>query len=127
MTIGEVAKRTGLAPSAIRFYEEERLIQPAGRRSGRRVFDERALAQLAVVELAKRAGFTLAEVRQLVTDFGKTRWRRLAERKLGEVREAARRLETMTILLEKLLGCRCPDLDVCGRVIQGRARPEQRP
>ena len=96
MRIGELARRTGLAPSAIRFYEGEGLLPTVRRLSGRRVFDETALDHLTVVQLAKDAGFTLAEIRRLVNEFGKNRWRSLAERKLGEVRLAAARLQTMT-------------------------------
>jgi MerR family transcriptional regulator, redox-sensitive transcriptional activator SoxR len=118
MLIGQLSRRTGIAASAIRFYEQERLIPRVARLSGRRVFDDSALAQLVVVQLAKQAGFTLAEIRQLVNDFGKNRWRRLAERKLGELEVAARQLQTMTVLLEKLLKCKCPDIEFCGRVIQ---------
>ncbi len=118
MGIGELSRKTGLAPSAIRFYEQEGLIPRAERLAGRRVFDERALAHLTVVQLAKDAGFTVAEIRRLVGEFGKNRWRSLAERKLGEVRCAAERLQTMTILLEKLLRCDCPDIDFCGRTIR---------
>ena len=65
MTIGELARRTGLSPSAIRYYEQERLIPQARRVSGRREFEEGVLAQLVVVQLARNAGFTIAEVRRL--------------------------------------------------------------
>ena len=119
MRIGELSRTTGLAASAIRFYEGEGLLPKARRLSGRRVFDETALDQLTVVQLAQDAGFTLAEIRRLVNDFGENRWRNLAERKLGEVRLAAARLQTMTRLLEKLLRCDCPDIDFCGRTIRG--------
>jgi len=122
MKIGELSHRTGLPPSALRYYEQERLIPLARRRSGQRDYDERDVTAVAVVQLAREAGFTIAEVRQLVGEFGRNRWRRLAERKLGEVRETAGRLQEMTRLLEKLLDCDCPDLDFCGRVIQKRSR-----
>jgi MerR family redox-sensitive transcriptional activator SoxR len=126
MTIGELSRRTGLAPSAIRYYQEERLIPPPRRRSGRRDFDAGTLSQLVVVQLARDAGFSIAEVRRLVTEFGRDRWRRLAERKLGELRSAAERLRVMTGLLEKLLECECPDIEFCGRAIsRARARPSR--
>src|SRR5215475_7438600 len=119
MTIGELARRTGLPSSTIRFYERERLVPAAPRVSKRRVFGDEAVAQLSVVQLARQAGFTLAEVRRLVNDFGRDRWRRLAETKLGEIRASERRLRSMAALLEKLLECECPDLEVCGRMIGG--------
>ncbi|MGH9364346.1 MAG: MerR family DNA-binding protein, partial [Thermoanaerobaculia bacterium] len=85
-------------------------------------FDDRSVAHLVVVQLAKDAGFTLAEIRQLVTEFGENRWRRLAERKLVEAQVASERLRTMTLLLEKLLKCKCPDIEFCGRALQRHNR-----
>ncbi|HSS45290.1 MAG TPA: MerR family transcriptional regulator, partial [Thermoanaerobaculia bacterium] len=95
MLIGELSRRTGISPSAIRFYEEVGLLPRPVRLAGRRVFDDRSLAHLVVVQLAKGAGFTLAEIRRLVTEFGKNRWRSLAERKLVEVHTASERLRIM--------------------------------
>jgi len=118
MTIGELARRTGLARSAIRYYEQERLIPRAARVSGRRVFDEASLAQLEVVQLARDAGFRLSEIRRLVTEFGRDRWRRLAVQKLAEVQATAERLRAMAELLEKLVGCECPDIEFCGRALR---------
>jgi MerR family redox-sensitive transcriptional activator SoxR len=122
MEIGELSRRTGLSPSAIRYYEQERLIPPAERRSGRRVFDEGMLAQLVVVQLAREAGFTLAEIRQLVNEFGRNRWRSMAERKLGEIRVTTERLRTMSVLLTDLLECECPNIEVCGRALRREAK-----
>jgi MerR family transcriptional regulator, redox-sensitive transcriptional activator SoxR len=130
MLIGELSRRAGIAPSAIRYYEDQGLLPRAGRVSGRRVFDDRSLANLMVVRLAGDAGFTLAEIRQLVTEFGKNRWRRLAQRKLGEIQAASERLRSMTVLLEKLLECKCPDIEFCGKAIEksaAAARPRRSP
>ncbi len=125
MKIGEVARRCGVSASALRYYEQERLIPPVPRRGGRREFDDRSVTAVAVVQLARRAGFSIGETRQLVGEFGRNRWRRLASRKLDEVRETAVRLQEMTRLLEKLLDCDCPDLDFCGRVIRKRSNLEK--
>ena len=122
MEIGEFARRAGLSPSAVRFYEQERLIPRAERRSGRRVYDDRSLAAVVVVRLAREAGFSIAEVRRLVNEFGRDRWRRMAEQKLEEIRFTTERLETMTVLLTRLLGCECPDVEFCGRVLERHAR-----
>ncbi len=121
MRIGELARRSGLRPSAIRYYEQVGLLPRAPRQSGRRDFDEESQARLAVVRLAKETGFTLAEIRRLLTEFGEQRWRRLADRKLEEIRATIERLGTMTVLLEKLLRCKCPDVEFCGRVIRRNA------
>jgi MerR family redox-sensitive transcriptional activator SoxR len=122
MQIGELSRRTGISPSAIRYYEQERLIPPPNRVSGRRSFGEGILAQLVVVRLARDAGFTIAEIRRLVNEFGRNRWRRMAERKLTELHATAVRLQTMTGLLEKLLECECPDIEFCGRALGHEAR-----
>ncbi|MGE5413665.1 MAG: MerR family transcriptional regulator [Syntrophomonadaceae bacterium] len=118
MGIGELARRTGLSASAIRYYEAQRLLPRPERRSGRRVFDESAVAQLVVVQLARDAGFTVAEVRQLVTRFSADRWRPLALRKLAEIRRATERLRAMAAVLERLIACDCFDLEVCGRALR---------
>lgn len=118
MTIGELAERTGIAASAIRYYEEKKLLRTPRRVSGRRVFDDDAIAELTVVQLAKDAGFTLAEIRQLVNDFPVSRWKRLAEKKLRDIELASSRLRMMTMLLEKLIKCQCFDLETCGRALR---------
>ena len=123
MRIGELAARTGLAPSAIRYYEQEGLLPRVVRRSGQRVYDERALAWLVVILLARDAGFTIGEIRELVTEFPAARWRRLAERKLAEVERARTRLSEMKRLLLRLLACGCADLEACGLAIARRKRP----
>src|SRR6266849_5458324 len=118
MTIGELAERTVIAASAIRDYEEKKLLRTPRRVSGRRVFDDDAIAELTVVQLAKDAGFTLAEIRQLVNDFPVSRWKRLAEKKLRDIELASSRLRMMTMLLEKLIKCQCFDLETCGRALR---------
>jgi DNA-binding transcriptional MerR regulator len=126
MTIGELSRRTGLPSSTIRYYERERLVPSPPRVATRRVFRDEAVAQLEVVRLAREAGFTLSEIRRLVNDFGRDRWRRLAETKLAEIRASEERLRAMAALLTKLLDCRCRDLQVCGRMI-GRSRANRPP
>jgi MerR family redox-sensitive transcriptional activator SoxR len=118
MTIGEVAREAGLATSAVRYYEQLGLIPPAVRRSGRRVFDQRALTQLRVVVLAREVGFSLDEIRQLVAEFRRQRWRPLAERKLREIAATQAQLRAMSAMLERLLQCRCFDVEVCGRALR---------
>jgi len=66
MTIGQVAKASGLSASAIRFYEKEGLLPPPVRASGQRRYDRRVLERLAVLEFAKECGFALKEVRTLL-------------------------------------------------------------
>ena len=126
--IGEVARRCGLAPSAIRYYESEGLIARPARRSGRRVYDESVLDRLQLVELAKRAGFTLGEVRGLLAGFSRRtppgeRWRALTKAKRAELDARIAEAERMKRVLEVVARCRCPSLDDCSRALRsGSAR-----
>ena len=118
VSIGELARRAGLNPSAIRYYESVGVLPPPERRNGRRVYDPDALYLLNAVEVAKRAGFTIAEMRAL---FGSDErreapsevWNRLASRKLEEVDELIARAEAMKALLEEGLRCGCLTLEEC--------------
>ena len=67
--ISEVARRVGLQPSAIRYYEMIGLLPPARRISGQRRYDTTVLYRLAVIQRARQVGFTLDEIRQLFFGF----------------------------------------------------------
>ena len=62
LDIGEVAERSGVPASALRFYEEKRLIASVGRRGLRRLFDAHVLERLALIALGRSAGFSLDEI-----------------------------------------------------------------
>jgi MerR family redox-sensitive transcriptional activator SoxR len=120
LSIGEVAERAGIAASAIRYYEAEGLIPKAPRRSGRRVYELSILDRLALIELAKAAGFTMADIKRLVGAFRKKtppgeRWRTLAASKRAELEERIAEAKRMKRVLDVLMGCECPTLDDCSR------------
>lgn len=122
LTIGEVARRAGVRPTAIRYWEGEGVLPPPPRVGGQRRYDESVLARLAVVRLAQAVGFSVAEVRALVEGFDERgvapdRWRGLAERKLGEVDALIARAEGMKRVLEESLQCDCLTLDTCERAL----------
>ena len=124
--IGEVAKRAGIASSAIRYYEGEGLLPRAARIRGRRVYDEGILERLTFIELAKRAGFTVAEIRKLLGGFARSappgvRWRALAERKMEELDRRIEEAETMKRMLGVVMGCECPTFDDCARAMTDSA------
>lgn len=118
MTIGEVAKRSGLRASAIRFYEKTGILPKPLRAAGQRRYDGAVLEKLAVIERAKNCGFTLDEVVLLFNGgVASELWRALAEKKLAELEAAAERIRGMRALLEKR--CQCADIAECGRRILG--------
>jgi MerR family redox-sensitive transcriptional activator SoxR len=129
MTIGTLAQQAGLRPSAIRYYERLGLLPAPHRRSGRRDYDPDAVAQLAVVQFARSAGFTLRDTRQLVRGFSPAmaagpRWRALAAAKVREIDALIGRATAMKALLERVsANCSCETLIECGR---GLARNRER-
>ena len=114
LTIGQLADQAGVNPSKIRFYERHGLLPEPQRESGRRRYDDEALRRLQVIDIAQRAGFTLAEIRELA-DGGEPRdLRALAERKLPEVDALIARAHAMREWLELARECDCSSLDLCG-------------
>ena len=122
MTIGEVARRAGVRPSALRYYERVGLLPAPGRVNGRRRYDGGALREgderLAVVRVAQRAGFAVSEIRTLLDGFSENtppseRWRVLARDKLPEVEALVNRALGMRDLLERGLRCECLSLKDC--------------
>jgi MerR family redox-sensitive transcriptional activator SoxR len=124
MTITQVADRSGLNASAIRFYEKEGLLPKAARSGGRRSYEASILERLAVLQRARDCGFTLAEIKQLFHGFREgtppsERWQTLARRKLVELNVLSRQIAVMKKMLRKT--CECRDLQECGQRILRRA------
>lgn len=121
LRISEVARRAGLRPSAVRYYERIGILPAAARRSGQRLYDETVLHRLALIDVARRTGFTLADIRVLFFGFregtpASARWRALSRRKLAELDAGLRRLREMRRILIRLSDCcRCSELMECGR------------
>jgi MerR family redox-sensitive transcriptional activator SoxR len=127
MSIGQVAQRCGLAPSAIRYYEKAGVLPKPIRVSGQRRYAADVIGRVRLVQVAREAGFTIAETRTFVAGFSTTtppaiRWRTLAERKLAEIERQMKRLRRMKTLLESSFHCRCLSVDDCARLI-GRLPP----
>jgi DNA-binding transcriptional MerR regulator len=123
LTISEVARQVGLRPSAIRYYERVGILPPTQRISGQRRYDTTVLYRLAVIQWARRVGFTLEEIRQLFFGFGNVtraseRWQKLSRRKLVELDVLMNGIKTVRRLLKKMMqNCRCDTLEQCGKGI----------
>lgn len=118
LTIGQIARRAGLNVSAVRYYEAQGLLPEAPRIGGQRRYAEDTLARLGVIDVAKRAGFNLDDIRVLLeaSDAGEpahARLQELAQRKLPEVAELIERAQAVQTWLEYATGCDCDRLDVC--------------
>jgi MerR family redox-sensitive transcriptional activator SoxR len=122
LTISEVARQVGLAPSAIRYYEHMGILAPPHRVSGQRRYEPAAIYRLAVLQRARQVGFTLAEIRQLFFGFRKAapaseRWNKLSKQKLAELDEMMNRIRTMQEVLQRLQNCKCSALEQCGKAM----------
>jgi len=129
MTIGEMARRAGLRPSAVRYYEKIGLLPKSERIGGQRRYQPGILNYLAVIDTAKRAGFRVEEIKKLFHGFGRGipashRWQLLARRKITEIDELIARARKMKRLLEKADRCKCLDLENCGSVFLAHSREE---
>jgi Zn(II)-responsive transcriptional regulator len=113
LTIGQVASRAEVGVETVRFYEREGLLEKAARRpSGYRQFDEGVVARLAFIRRAKSLGFTLKEVRELLSlrldpDGPTAEVKRRAEAKITDIEAKIRTLRKMKTSLTRLTKA-CP-------------------
>ena len=114
MSIGDVARKAGLNPSAIRYYERLGLLPRPPRASGRRQYGDDVLERLAVVRFAKHVGFSIAEIKLLLDGVhGRPpteRWRRLARAKAAQVDEFIAHARIVRKMLQETLDHQCPKL-----------------
>jgi MerR family redox-sensitive transcriptional activator SoxR len=119
LNIGEVARRSGVAASALRFYEERGLIASERAGSGHRRFHRSALRRIAFIVFAQRIGLTLeevgAELAKLPSDRIPTRgdWARLSGKWTKRIDERIAELQRLRAGLTKCIGCGCLSIDAC--------------
>lgn len=119
LSIGDLAERTGLAPSAIRFYESKGLVTPERTGGGQRRFSRADVRRLSFVLITQRLGFTLARIRELLetlpTAANPTRrdWERLARGFRDELDERIDGLVALRARLSSCIGCGCLSLREC--------------
>jgi MerR family redox-sensitive transcriptional activator SoxR len=126
LTIGEVARRVDLNPSAIRYYERIGLMPPATRVSGQRRYGLDTVHRLGLLKAAKRLGFTLEETQLLLAAEAEgepaDRMRALAEQKLSEVDSLIEQLMEVRRLLLGATQCRADHLCDCTVLAEPTAR-----
>ena len=114
LDIAEVAERTGLAPSALRFYEKKGLLTSSGRNGLRRTYEPEVLHRLELINCARRAGFSVAEIsRFLVATPGDTALRATIAEKVSVLDEDIARLQRMRHSLEHASTCTHEPLVEC--------------
>ena len=107
MDITEVARRSGLTTSTLRYYEERGLIESVGRQGLRRLFGPGVLQRLALITLGRAAGFTLDEIRTMFTPSGAPQIDRgLLAAKAAQIDATVARMRAMSNSLKH--AARCP-------------------
>lgn len=133
MTIGEVAERANVAPSALRFYEREGLISAVRSDGGQRRYHREVLRRVAFVRAAQKVGLTLDEIRAALgtlpdgrtptsADWGRLsrQWRPLLDRRIAE-------LQRVRDGLDSCIGCGCLSLKSCQLLNPGDVAAEEGP
>ena len=119
LSIGQLARRTGLSVSAIRFYEKEGLISAERNAGGQRRFARADIRRLSFILIAQQFGFTLSRIRELLSDLpdGRTPtpqdWKTMARQFRAELDLRIAALEKMRDSLDGCIGCGCLSLPAC--------------
>ncbi len=124
MDISEVARRSGIPASTLRYYEEKGLIASIGRRGLRRLFEPGILERLALIALGQASGFSLEEVSKMFAKEGTRIDRAMLERKADELTRTIRKLTAMRDGLRHAAACPAPSHVECPtfqRLIQSAA------
>jgi MerR family redox-sensitive transcriptional activator SoxR len=133
LTIGELAARTGVATSALRFYEERGLIRAERTMAGHRRYPRAVARRVAFVVFAQRVGLTLEEIggelAKLPADRPPTRqeWGRLSRTWRARIDERIAELERLRVGLTGCIGCGCLSLDRCAILNPGDRLAENGP
>ena len=119
LTVGEVAERSGVAVSAVRFYEAEGLIQSTRNAGNQRRFARETLRRVAVIKVAQRLGIPLASIREALKSLPEGRtpnaadWNRLSARWRAELDDRIEKLQQLRNQLSTCIGCGCLSLQDC--------------
>ncbi len=119
LSIGEVVRRTGVAASALHFYERQGLIHPERTTGGTRLYPRHVERRIAIIQVAKRLGIPLAEVAEQFAALPADRmpslrdWNRLNERWRARLRARQLELERLQQEMTQCIGCGCVSLNAC--------------
>jgi MerR family redox-sensitive transcriptional activator SoxR len=119
LTVGQLATRSGVAVSALHFYEREGLIASRRTSGNQRRYHRDTLRRVALVRVAQRVGIPLADVRASLADLPNGRtptredWQRLSQRWRGELDQRIHRLQQLRDEFAECIGCGCLSIDRC--------------
>lgn len=120
LTVGDIAKRSGFAASAIRYYESEGLVTAHRNAGGQRRFERSVLRRLAFIRAAANVGLTLEEIRAELAGLPDNRtptradWQRVSRHWRGRLDEQIAALTRLRDGLDSCIGCGCLSMQTCG-------------
>jgi MerR family transcriptional regulator, redox-sensitive transcriptional activator SoxR len=133
LTIGAVSERTGVAPSALRFYEAEDLIHPTRSDGGQRRYPREVLRRVSFIRIAQQVGLTLDEIREAMASLPENRtpnqkdWERLSSSWRPRLDAQIGMLERLRDRLTGCIGCGCLSLKTCRLANPGDVAAERGP
>ena len=119
LSVGEVARRSGVAVSTIHFYDAEGLIEGWRTEGNQRRYPRAVLRRIAIIRIAQRAGIPLATVREALTDLphdhtpSAADWRRFSKTWRAMLQERITALTQLRDQITRCIGCGCLSLDEC--------------
>ena len=119
LPIGRIAERTGMAVSAIRYYETEGLVHPIRTAAGQRQFRRSDIRRLSFVKIAQELGFSLSEIREEMAKLPEGRtptkadWERISRRFRTVLDQRIDQLQRTRDRLDGCIGCGCLSLKSC--------------
>ena len=119
LTVGEVAKRAGIATSAVRFYEDQKLISSVRTAGNQRRYPRYVLRRIGIILAARRFGIPLSEVSDMFARLpddrmpSKRDWRRISAAWHGKLEARRQEIERLWEELSGCIGCGCLSLNTC--------------
>lgn len=119
LSIGQVSDRTGLAASAIRYYEDEGLVRPERNAAGQRRYVKSDIRRLSFIMLSQKLGFTISEIREAMSPLpldrapNKADWTRISKTFGQELDFRIAKMQSLRDRLDSCIGCGCLSLQSC--------------
>ena len=119
LSIGQISDRTGLAPSAIRYYEDEDLVAPFRNAGGQRRFERADIRRLSFIMIAQQLGFSIKQIKTALASLPDNRtptkadWERLSLQFREDLDARIAQMEALRENLDGCIGCGCLSLKAC--------------
>lgn len=125
ISIGQLASKSEVPASTLRYYESVGLLPIPQRINGQRRYDDRLIDRISFIKIAQQTGFTIQEIALLLEGFKSTesiteQWERMAEQKRIELERRKNQIQSMIQILENGLQCKCLTWSECLEEIKGK-------